>query len=212
MAVYDLEEQEKIDELKAWWRSYGTLIVIGLAVFVAVIAGMQAWKYYQSQKVEQAAELFDSLLQVQTSGDPKKINDAAGLLMEGFPASGYASRGAIIAARASFDAGDLQNAKSRLQWVLDNSKEDELKNLAGLRLASILLDEKKYDDALRVLATKQGTSFDGLYADLKGDVLAAAGRISDARAAYQMALDKMAVKGTYFNIVQMKLDALQDTK
>jgi predicted negative regulator of RcsB-dependent stress response len=212
MAVYDLEEQEKIDELKAWWRSYGTLIVIGLAVFAAVIAGMQAWKYYQSQKVEQAAELFDSLLQVQTSGDPKKINDAAGLLMEGFPASGYASRGAIIAARASFDAGDLQNAKSRLQWVLDNSKEDELKNLAGLRLASILLDEKKYDDALRVLATKQGTSFDGLYADLKGDVLAAAGRISDARAAYQMALDKMAVKGTYFNIVQMKLDALQDTK
>jgi predicted negative regulator of RcsB-dependent stress response len=212
MAVYDLEEQEKIDELKAWWRSYGTLIVIGLAVFAAVIAGMQAWKYYQSQKVEQAAELFDSLLQVQTSGDPKKINDAAGLLMEGFPASGYASRGAIIAARASFDAGDLQNAKSRLQWVLDNSKEDELKNLAGLRLASILLDEKKYDDALRVLATKQGTSFDGLYADLKGDVLAAAGRISDARAAYQMALDKMAGKGTYFNIVQMKLDALQDTK
>ncbi len=173
---------------------------------------MQAWKYYQSQKVEQAAELFDSLLQVQTSGDPKKINDAAGLLMEGFPASGYASRGAIIAARASFDAGDLQNAKSRLQWVLDNSKEDELKNLAGLRLASILLDEKKYDDALRVLATKQGTSFDGLYADLKGDVLAAAGRISDARAAYQMALDKMAGKGTYFNIVQMKLDALQDAK
>jgi predicted negative regulator of RcsB-dependent stress response len=212
MAVYDLEEQEKIDELKAWWRSYGTLIVIGLAVFVAVIAGMQAWKYYQSQKVEQAAELFDSLLQVQTSGDPKKINDAAGLLMEGFPASGYASRGAIIAARASFDEGDLQNAKSRLQWVLDNSKEDELKNLAGLRLASILLDEKKYDDALRVLATKQGTSFDGLYADLKGDVLAAAGRISDARAAYQMALDKMAGKGTYFNIVQMKLDALQDAK
>ncbi len=212
MAVYDLEEQEKIDELKAWWRSYGTLIVIGLAVFVAVIAGMQAWKYYQSQKVEQAAELFDSLLQVQTSADPKKINDAAGLLMEGFPASGYASRGAIIAARASFDEGDLQNAKSRLQWVLDNSKEDELKNLAGLRLASILLDEKKYDDALRVLATKQGTSFDGLYADLKGDVLAAAGRISDARAAYQMALDKMAGKGTYFNIVQMKLDALQDAK
>ena len=212
MAVYDLEEQEKIDELKAWWRRYGTLIVIVLAVFVAGIAGMQAWKYYQSQKVEQAAELFDSLLQVQTSADPKKINDAAGLLMEGFPASGYASRGAIIAARASFDAGDLQNAKSRLQWVLDNSKEDELKNLARLRLASILLDEKKYDDALRILETKHGTSFDGLSADLKGDVLAAAGRIPEIAACGQTALDKIGGKGTYFNIVQMKLDALLDAK
>jgi predicted negative regulator of RcsB-dependent stress response len=212
MAVYDLEEQEKIDELKAWWSKYGTLIVIGLAVFAASIAGVQAWKYYQNQKIAQVAELFDSLLQVQTSGDAKKINDAAGLVMEGFPGSGYASRAAMISARASFDARDLQNAKSRLQWVLDNSKEDELKNLARLRLASILLDEKKYDDALRILETKHGTSFDGLSADLKGDVLSAAGRIPEARAAYQMALDKIGGKGTYFNIVQMKLDALLDAK
>jgi predicted negative regulator of RcsB-dependent stress response len=212
MAVYDLEEQEKIDELKAWWSKYGTLIVIGLAVFAASIAGVQAWKYYQNQKVGQVAELFDSLLQVQTSGDAKKINDAAGLVMEGFPSSGYASRAAMISARGSFDAGDLQNAKSRLQWVLDNSKEDELKSLARLRLASILLDEKKYDDALRILETKHGTSFDGLYADLKGDVLSAAGRIPEARVAYQTALDKIGGKGTYFNIVQMKLDALLDAK
>jgi predicted negative regulator of RcsB-dependent stress response len=212
MAVYDLEEQEKIDELKAWWSKYGTLIVIGLAVFAASIAGVQAWKYYQNQKIGQVAELFDSLLQVQTSGDAKKINDAAGLVMEGFPGSGYASRAAMISARASFDARDLQNAKSRLQWVLDNSKEDELKNLARLRLAGILLDEKKYDDALRILETKHGTSFDGLSADLKGDVLSAAGRIPEARAAYQMALDKIGGKGTYFNIVQMKLDALLDAK
>jgi predicted negative regulator of RcsB-dependent stress response len=96
--------------------------------------------------------------------------------------------------------------------VLDNSKEDELKNLARLRLAGVLLDEKKYDDALRILETKHGTSFDGLSADLKGDVLSAAGRIPEARAAYQMALDKIGGKGTYFNIVQMKLDALLDAK
>ena len=165
----------------------------------------------RAKKVEQAAELFDSLLQVQTSGDPKKINDAAGLLMEGFPASGYAARAAIIAARASFDARDLQNAKSRLQWVLDHSKEDELKNIAGLRLASILLDEKKYDDALRVLATKQGASRRSLRRS-QGRRPVRGGESSRGACGLSNSARQDGGKGTYFNIVQMKLDALQDAK
>ncbi|MDE2365733.1 MAG: tetratricopeptide repeat protein [Betaproteobacteria bacterium] len=208
MAVYDLEEQEKIDTLKSWWKTYGTLVTVVIAVFAAGVAGVQAWNYYQKQKAEQAAELYDSVLQVQASGDPKKIGDAARLLMEGFPSSGYASRAALISARASFEGGDLQTTKSRLQWTLDNSKEDELKDLVRLRLAGILLDEKKYGEALGLLDTKHGESFDGLYADLKGDILSATGKIAEARAAYQTALAKMGVKGTYYNIVQMKLDGL----
>ncbi|SOD39809.1 tetratricopeptide repeat protein [Nitrosovibrio sp. Nv4] len=208
MAAYNPEEQENIEELKSWWSTYGTLVIVVIAAFVTGIGGTQAWNYYQRQQVEQAAELYDSLLQVQGGGDPKKISDAAGLLMEGFSGSGYASRAALISARASLDAGDLQTAKGRLQWVLDNSKEDELKDLVRLHLAAVLLDEKKYDEALRMLETRHGESFDGLYADLKGDVLTAAGKVTEARAAYQMALAKMGGKGTYHNIVQIKLDAL----
>ncbi|MEP6604626.1 MAG: tetratricopeptide repeat protein [Nitrosospira sp.] len=212
MATYDLEEQEKIDGLKSWWETYGTLLIVVIATFIASIGGVKAWNYYQQQQIGQAAELYSSLLQVEASGDSKKISDAAHLLMEGFPSSGYASRAALISARASFDSGDVQNAKSKLQWTLDNTKEDELKDLVRLRLAGMLLDERKYDDALRLLDAKHGESFDGLYADLKGDVLNAAGKIAEARIAYQTALDKMGKKGTYYNIVQMKFDALAEAK
>lgn len=212
MATYDLEEQEKIDGLKSWWEAYGTLVIIVVATLIAGMAGQQAWKYYQTQQTEQTAELYSSLLQVDANGDPKKVSDAARLLMEGFPASGYAARAALISARASFEAGDVQTAKSRLQWVLDNAKEEELKDLVRLRLAGILLDERKYDDAVRLLDTKHGESFDGLYADLKGDVLTSAGKIPEARAAYQVALGKLGKKGTYHSIVQMKLDALAEGK
>lgn len=209
MAIYDLEEQEKIDNLKSWWKTYGTLLVVVVAVFMAGIAGVQAWNYYQRQQVEQAAELYESLLQLKGSGDTRKIDDAAGLLMQGFPGSGYASRAALISARASFDAGDTQTTKSRLQWVLDNSKEDELKDLVRLRLAGILLDEKKYNEAVQLLEAKHAESFDALYADLKGDILSAAGKPAEARIAYQSGLDKMGKNSTYYNIVQMKLDSLQ---
>ena len=212
MATYDLEEQEKIDGLKSWWEAYGTLVMVVIATFIASMAGVKMWNYYQQQQIEQAAELYSSLLQIEAGGDTRKISDAAQLVMTGFPGSGYASRAALISARASFEGGDVQNAKSRLQWTLDNTKEDELKDLVRLRLAGLLLDERKYDDALRLLDTKHGESFVGLYGDLKGDVLTAAGKVTEARVAYQMALDKMGKKGTYHNIVQMKLDALAEAK
>jgi predicted negative regulator of RcsB-dependent stress response len=212
MAAYNPEEQENIDELKSWWNTYGTLVIVIVAVFIAGIAGAQSWNYYKKQKTEQALELYDSVLQVQGSGDAKKISDAAGLVMESFPSSGYASRAALISAQASFNAGDLQNTKNRLQWVLDNSGEEELKDMARLRLTGVLLDEKKYDEALRLLEVKHGESFDGLYADRRGDVLAATGKVGEARAAYQMALARISSGSTYHDIVQMKLDALPSAK
>ena len=212
MATYDLEEQEKIGGLKSWWESYGTVAIVVVATFIAGIVGTQVWKYYQKQQIEQAAELYASLQQIEESGDPKKIGDAAHLLLEGFPGSGYAPRAALVSARASLEAGDRQNARGRLQWVLDHAKEDELKDLVRLRLAGLLLDEKKYDDALKLVESKHGESFGGLYADRKGDILTAAGKVAEARAAYQMALDRISANSAYHNIIQMKLDALAETK
>lgn len=212
MATYDLEEQEKIDGLKSWWESYGTVAIVVVATFIAGIVGTQVWKYYQRQQIEQAAELYASLKQIEESGDPKKVGDSAHLLLEGFPSSGYAPRAALVSARTSLDAGDRQNARSRLQWVLDHAKEDELKDLVRLRLAGLLLDEKKYDEALKLVESKHGESFGGLYADRKGDILTAAGKVTEARAAYQMALDRISASSDYHNIIQMKLDALAETK
>lgn len=209
MATYDLEEQEKIDGLKSWWEVYGTLAIIIVATFVAGIFGTQAWKYYQKQQSDQTVELFISLQGIDESGDSEKIRDAARLLTEGFPGSGYASRAALISARASIDAKDIKNARNQLQWVLVNTEEIELKDIARLRLAGLLLDEKKHDEALKLLESKHSEFFDSLYGDLKGDVFADKASISEARAAYKMAMSKIDKKETRYKIIQMKLDALK---
>jgi predicted negative regulator of RcsB-dependent stress response len=185
-----------------------------MTAFIAAIVGTQAWNYYHKQQAQQSADLFAVLQQqVEQGSDPAKINDAAHLLTEGFPTSGYASRAALIAAQANADAGNQQAAKSKLQWALDRSKEPELKDIARLRLAGILLDEKKYEEALNLLNAQHGEPFSGLYADLKGDILAASGKIAEARVAYQQAIDKLSGgRSAYQNIVQMKLDALRESK
>jgi predicted negative regulator of RcsB-dependent stress response len=95
--------------------------------------------------------------------------------------------------------------------VADQSVEAGLRDVARLRLASILLDEKKYDEAIQTLEIKHQPSFDGLFADLKGDVLSGQGKIEEAKTAYKLAYEKVDAQGSYRSLIQMKMDALGAT-
>ena len=146
------------------------------------------------------------------TNDAKRINDAAAVVMEKYSGTAYAPRAALIAAQVNAASNDVPHAKVQLQWVIEHASEDGLKSVAGLRLASIMLDEKNYAGSLKLLEEKHADSFDALYADLKGDVLNAQGKPVEARAAYKQAFDKLDAKSDYRNLLQMKLDAFGAAK
>jgi hypothetical protein len=129
-------------------------------------------------------------------------------LRDQYGSTSYAPRGALLYAKQLWSAGDKAGAKAQLQWVIDRASDDDLKQVARYRLAEALLDEKNVDEALKVLDAKHADAYAGLYADLRGDALAAAGRNDEARAAYQVALAKLDAKTAYRNFVQVKLDSL----
>ncbi|MBU1215039.1 MAG: tetratricopeptide repeat protein, partial [Gammaproteobacteria bacterium] len=107
---------------------------------------------------------------------------------------------------------DMTGAKTRLLWVIEHSDEAGLQHVARLKLAAMLLDEKQYDEALKQLATAHPAAYDGLFADLKGDVLSAMGKIDDARMAYKQALEKADAQTAQRNLIQLKLDGLGNAK
>ena len=212
MAVYDLEEQEQIDEIKAWWKQYGNLVLLVVIAALLTVAGVRGWSYYQTKQGLEAGELYVQLQGAMGANDAKKAQDIAAVITDRYKRTGYAAFAALAAAKVAADTGDLATAKSRLQWVIDNARDDETRDIARLRLAAVLMDEKNYDEALKLLDAKHIETFTALYADLKGDALAAQGKIQEARAAYQTALDKSDSKSGYRALVQVKLDALGAAK
>lgn len=206
--AYDLEEQEKLDELKAWWKNNGTTVMLAVAVFAAVAAGIQGWRVYQNNQQRQAALAYEAVQSGVQSKDAKRIREVAGQLIEKYPGTPQASRSALLAAGVNYESGDAKSAKAQLQWVIDHAKEEGARDIARLRLAGILLDEKSYGEAMKTLEASHEKAFDGLFSDLKGDLLAVQGKMADARVAYQAALEKMDEKSAYRQVVQMKLDGL----
>ena len=205
----DLEEQEQVAELRAWWKQHGNLIVAVILAAALAFAGWQGWRWYQASQAAHAAAMFDTLARAAQAGDAKALRDAAGTLIETYPRTLYASMAALVAARFHFDRNDLKAAKAQLQWVIERSPADDFKDLARLRLAAILLDEKSHDEALKLLEAKHAPVYDSQYAALRGDVLVAKNQPAEARAAYQLALEKAGKdQGPFRDSVRMRLDAL----
>jgi predicted negative regulator of RcsB-dependent stress response len=212
MAVYDLEEQEQIDEIKAWWKQYRALVFLVAAAAVATVGGMQGWRYHENSQGLDAGELYAQLQAAVGSNEPKKVQDIAAVIADRYSRTGYAAYAALAAAKAAFDSGDMMTARTRLQWAVEHSRDDATRDIARLRLAAVLLDQKQYDDALKLVDTQHAESLSALYADLKGDVLVAQGKVAEARAAYQLALDKSEARSAYRALIQVKLDALGTAK
>lgn len=205
----DLEEQEQVEELKAWWRQHGGLISAVVLAIALGFAGWQAWRWYQANQSAQASVLYDTVSKAVQANDAKALRDAAGSLVENYPRTLYASMGALVAARHYFDRNDLKTAKAQLQWVIERAPSDDFRDLARLRLAAVLLDEKAYDEALKLLEAKTAASYEAQYAAMRGDVLLAKNQAGEARAAYKLALEKSGKKdGAFQESVRMRLEAL----
>lgn len=206
--AYDLEEQEQLESLKAFWRQYGNLITW---ILVAVLGGYAAWTYwgsYQNKNSAEAFQLYDGLQKAVAAKDTAKTERAAADLREKFGSTSYATMAALQAAKLAYDSGNLAAAKSQLSWVVGSSKNEAYQAMAKIRLAGILLDEKNYDEAQKQLSGDFPEELRAEAADRKGDIFMAQEKIDEARKAYQEALAKMTDKSPLRSLVEIKLDAI----
>lgn len=217
MAVYDLEEQEQLEELKTWWKRYGNLVTGILFAIALGLAAWQGWNWWQRNQTAQASTVFAGLQQAAGQNDAKRVRELAGELIDKYAVTSYAGMGALVSARIQVDHGDTKNARVQLAWAAEHAKDSGLRELARLRLAIVMLDEKAYDEALKQVEAEPSASFATRYAELRGDILAAQGKLAEAAAAYDTALakgdvaaqkDEAEAHAAYRDMLQAKRDAL----
>jgi predicted negative regulator of RcsB-dependent stress response len=204
----DLQEQEQLDALKAFWKQYGNLITWVLILLLGAYAAWNGWTWWQRGQALKASAMYDALEQAAQGADADRATRVFSDLKERFPRTAFAEQGGLAAARVQFNRGQIDAAKASLTWVAENATEDEYRTLARLRLAAVLADAKQYDEALKQLDAAKADGFEALVADRRGDVLAAAGRTADAKAAYEVAWNAMDDKVEIRRLVEAKLTAL----
>lgn len=203
----DLQEQEQVDALKAFWAKYGNLITWTVTLLLAVFAG---WNWYQKlerDKDSAASTMYGELQGAADAGDAKRAAQIFGDMQAKAPKTTFTQLGALLLAKAQADKGDAAAATANLQWVADNGNEENAA-VAHMRLAGLLADAKKYDDALKQLALVKPASFAALVSDRRGDIELAQGQKEAAAKAFKVAYDGLPASAQYRLLVEAKLTAL----
>ena len=206
----DLQEQEQLDSLKAFWRQYGNLITFALALGFAVVAGINGWNLWQRKQAENAAGRFDQLETAVQAGDATRAQAIFDDIRNNFGRTAYAAQAGLATAKLQVQKALPDEALKSLAWVADNASDPETKVLARLHAAGVLMDKKQFAEALAQLdaAGKAEGTMAALLSDRRGDVLALSGKADEARAAYQAAYAAMDAKLEYRQIVEAKLVAI----
>ena len=203
------DEQESIESFKAWWTQWGNATTWVVLIVLLALAAWNGWNFWQRRQAAEAAVLYDQVQQAANSSDKAMLTRVATDMEDRFGGTAYAQMTALGVAKALYMTGDTAGAKAQLQWAADHAKDDEFRQVAKLRLASLLLDEKAYDQGLALIPQPDSGPFKGIVADGRGDLLAAAGKRDDARAAYKLALDSLPKSdASERQLIQFKLDAL----
>ncbi|MBP8271216.1 MAG: tetratricopeptide repeat protein [Sphaerotilus sp.] len=204
----DLEEQEQLDQLKHFWGKFGNLITWVLLVVLTAYAGWNGWQYWQRDQAAKAGGIYDELERSAQTGDADRVTKVWADLQSRYPSTSFAEQGGLLAARVQFDKGQADAARSTLEWVAANAKEDEYRALARLRLAGVHLEAKRFDEALKLVTADVPEAMTALAEDRRGDILQAQSKPAEAVASYQKAWKALGKEVDYRRLVEAKLVAL----
>ncbi|MDI1300768.1 MAG: tetratricopeptide repeat protein [bacterium] len=206
-------EEEQVENLKRFVKDYGTPIVVGVVLALAVFAG---WRYWQNDKLDQAtraATIYQDMLSAvershvnpQDKAGNTDVQRYAKTLKEDYAKTPYALSAGLLLARQASDRNDFKEAEKQLHWVLEQKPGEGERVLTVTRLARVLAGEKQYEAALALLGKETDAGFRPTIEELKGDIYQAQGKIPEAQKAYQAAAAALQARDERRPLLEMKM-------
>jgi len=217
------DEEAQVEQLRQWLRDNWFPLASGLALGLAAIFGWQAWGQLQDNHAGAASHVFEDLGKAVTENKYDDAKAMADRLVKDFSDTPYAAAGALKLAQLAVQDNKLDDAATRLQWVVHFEQNpgfmarigatlrlrNQAYDVALLPLAQVLWQQNKADEALLQLDGDAG-SYAPLYAELRGDIKLSQGDRGAARGAYQQALQSLGDNTVGRDGLQRKLDDLAE--
>jgi predicted negative regulator of RcsB-dependent stress response len=201
-------EQEELEALRKWWKENGRAAMVGLVLGLGGVFGWTAWQSQVEATAERVSVVYQSMVEMAAADDHSEALLRADQIMRDDPDSEYAALAGLLGAKSAFAIGRIDDAGRLLGWVVENASRVELRDVARIRRARLLLDKGEADAALTMIAQISTSAFTATVEELRGDILLDNRQRGAAAKAYETALTSDSMTSGTRARLQMKLDDL----
>ncbi len=180
-------EEEQVEAIKKWVKDNGLWIVVGAAVGWGAVAG---YRYIENEKVvhQQAASYtYDQLVKSATAEGNGEIDSYQSKLTTEFSDTVYADLARLQVAKVAVTNAKYDEAEKTLKAVMTAQKGFPLAHVAELRLAKVMTQQGKGEEALAMLDKASKGEFAANYHYVMGDINAFLGNQDAAGNNYKKA-------------------------
>jgi len=199
-----LSEKEQWEWLKAQVRENTPAVVVAILMVAAAVFGWRWWQSHQDARQLEAGGKYMQMVQSLERGDRTQSLVLLGELERDYSGSPYVDQARLLAARVYVDETQLDHAASELATVAEHSKDQELAQVARVRLARVQIAQGKPDSALATLGGSVPGAFAARYHEVRGDAFYAKGDKAAALTEYRSA-QTAGAEGTDTALLQLKI-------
>lgn len=206
--VVHIQDEQEVANFKYFWQRWGRWIFAILVILSLAYLGYVLYQSHLRSNNEKAAEVFDTFISQASANNLTESKKALVQLQEKYPATMNATQATLMMAGSAFDDGKYDEAIRHLQWVKARQHDDLLQTIVAQRLATVYLQQGKYNEALQALDVKVTNELKPVLLETKGDVLQAQKKNTEAVAAYQQVLNLLSKDSVQREVIQMKISSL----
>ena len=208
MAVELYDEHEQGERVRKWLRENGFAIITGLALAFSGIFGFRYWQDHQATQKIVAADFFNVIQNDVEAGRTDRAEEQFDLMRAEVSRSVYVGLAGLAVAAGHVEDGRLESAARLYREILGERRMESLWPVTRLRLARVLHAQGDARAALSLLEERSAPAgFGAVWAEMRGDLLLALDRPTEARLAFQEALELAEGQRFGQRLLQMKIDA-----
>ncbi len=181
----DRTDEEREELVKQWIKDYWLMLVVVVLGAIGAVYGLNYYRQSKLNALNETAMTTEVIGEALRKNEVDKAQELVSKIQTNEKDTSFSAVATLSLAQKYFNDKAYDKATQQYDWIITQSDDVAMRNVARLRKARVQSDAKQVAEAINTLSSIEGNENFAETALLKGDILLADKQFDAAKKAYE---------------------------